>query len=94
MVSNTHLTTKNQEAYLKKEVMNPTEEQFLIDTRRRLASGKFTPESLWEFVRGVGTDPLLKKRKDLLISIYRKTKFLFFPEESVRKECDQLVAML
>lgn len=94
VVYNTHLTTKNQEAYLKKDVMNPTEEQFLIDTRRRLAAGKFTASSLWQFVRGVSTDPLLKKRKEHMVHIYRKTKFLFFPEEAVRKECDQLVAML
>lgn len=44
IVSNTHLTTKNQENYLKKEIMNPTEEQFLIDTRRKIATttDKFT----------------------------------------------------
>lgn len=47
-----------------------------------------------DFVTGLSTDPLIKKRKDLLIYIYRKTKFLFFPEESVRKECDQIIAML
>jgi hypothetical protein len=45
-------------------------------------------------VNSVNTDPLIKKRKDLLIHIYRKAKFLFFPEEAIRKECDQLVAIL
>ena len=58
------------------------------------ASGKFTKESLLQFVTGLNTDPLIKKRKDLLIHIYRKAKFLFFPEEPVRKECDQLIAIL
>lgn len=48
-MSNTHLTTKNQETYLKKEVMNPTEEQFLIDTRRYLSRHKFTLDTLFEF---------------------------------------------
>jgi hypothetical protein len=54
----------------------------LIDTRRRIstAKDKFTSQSLLDFVNNLQTDPLLKKRKDLLIYIYRKTKFLFFPE--------------
>ena len=30
----------------------------------------------------------------MLIYIYRKAKFLFFPEENIRKECDQIIAML
>ena len=37
---------------------------------------------------------MVKKRKDILINIYRKAKFLFFEDESVRKECDHLVATL
>lgn len=96
IVSNTHLTTKNQEVYLKKEVMNPTEEQFLIDTRRLLSrkDGKFSTDSLFDFVLNLQTDPLIKKRKEHLIYIYRKAKFLFFPDEPMRKECDQIVAML
>jgi hypothetical protein len=49
---------------------------------------------LFDFVNSINTDPLIKKRKDLLIHIYRKTKFLFFPEESLRKECDQLITLL
>lgn len=87
VVTNTHLTTKNQEAYLKKEIMNPTEEQFLIDTRRFLnkKDSKFTQESLLDYVLSLQTDPLIKKRKDHLIYIYRKAKFLFFPEDSIRK---------
>lgn len=76
--------------------MNPTEEQFLIDTRRFLnkKDNKFTQESLFNYVLNLQTDPLISKRKDHLIYIYRKAKFLFFPEESIRKECDQIVAML
>jgi hypothetical protein len=46
VISNTHLTTQNQDSYIKKEVMTPVEEQFLIDTRRRIARDKFTPDSL------------------------------------------------
>ena len=42
----------------------------------------------------MSTDPLIKKRKDVLIYIYRKAKFLFFPEDDIRKECDQIIAML
>lgn len=96
VVTNTHLTTKDQQDYLKKEVMNPTEEQILIDTRRKVAtsSDKFTLESLFDFINNVQTDPLVKKRKETLIYIYRKAKFLFFPEENIRKECDQIVAYL
>lgn len=96
VVSNTHLTTKDQSSYLKKEIMNPTEEQILIETRRKLATtrDKFTVGSLFDFITGIQTDPLVKKRKDSLIYIYRKAKFLFFPDENIRKECDQIVAFL
>jgi hypothetical protein len=96
IVSNTHLTTHNQGSYLRKEIMNPTEEQFLIETRRRTSTSKdkFTLEGAFDFVAQVSTDPLIKKRKETLIHIYRKAKFLFFPEESLRKECDQIVAFL
>ena len=95
VVSNTHLTTQKDETYLKREVQNPTEEQFVIDARRRISSkAKFSQDELFNFVLGMDTDPLVKKRKDLLIHIYRKAKYLFFPDESMRKECDQLIAYL
>lgn len=58
----------------------------MLDIRRKISSiGKFDPESLTEFVHGIDSDPLIKKRKDLLIQIYRKAKFLFFPDEKMRK---------
>jgi len=42
----------------------------------------------------VSTDPLIKKRLEILIFIYRKAKFVFLPEENIRKECDQLISIL
>jgi len=52
----------------------------MIDVRRKLgAIGKFNIDSATEFVHSINTDGLIKKRKDLLILIYRKAKFLFFP---------------
>jgi len=42
----------------------------------------------------IKTDTILKKRKDNLVFIYRKAKFVFFPEEEIRKECDQLLMMV
>lgn len=64
-MTNTHLTTHNQESYIKRETHNPTEEQFLIDTRRKISASnsKFTQESLLNFILSVDTDPLVKKRK-------------------------------
>jgi hypothetical protein len=65
IVANTHLTTHNQESYIKRETHNPTEEQFLIDARRKISTSttKFTQASLLNFINSIDTDPLIKKRK-------------------------------
>lgn len=48
VVSNTHLTTQNQESYLKREINSPVEEQFIIEARRKSSAGvKFTQDSLF-----------------------------------------------
>lgn len=92
-VGNTHLTTINQQSYFNKEILSPIEEQIIIEIRR-LGREKIDTEKIWNLVSTLSTDPLVKKRKDVLIFIYRKAKFVFLPEEDIRKECDQLISVL
>lgn len=80
IVANTHLTTINQTSYLNKEILSPIEEQLTINIRK-VSKEKFDVQKIWNLVLSTATDPLVKKRKDLLIFIYRKAKFQFFPEE-------------
>jgi hypothetical protein len=93
VVANTYLTTQHQESYINKETVSPTEEQITMVVRR-LSREKFDAKKVWDVVSSVATDPLIKKRKELLIFIYRKAKFVFFPDDIIRKECDQLLSVL
>jgi hypothetical protein len=38
------------------------------------------PEDLLEYVMRIKTDTIIKKRREHFIYIYRKAKFVFFPE--------------
>lgn len=92
-VSNTILTTMKQQSYSKGEALSPLEEQIAINIRR--LNGKLNQETLLLFLENAtSTQPQMKKQKNMMLQIYRKVKFFYLPEDSVRKECDQLINLL
>lgn len=54
---------------------------------------KVSLPELIKHIRSITFDPTTKKIAQLMLFIYRKAKFTYLPDESIRKECDQLVAL-
>ena len=53
---------------------------------------KFNIKSAMNFLTDLSTNPYVKKQRDMLVSIYRKVKFIYFPEDDIRKRIDQVIS--
>lgn len=74
-------------------MMSPVEEQIAINIRKiNVKTNKFTVQSAMEFIESINTNPYVKKQRDMLTSTYRKVKFIYFPEDKIRKEGDKIIS--
>ena len=93
VTSNTHLSSVKPLGYLDKELFNPEEEALA----NLLKEWKNSKRDLETMVREVAQTPAtanIKRIADNLLTIYRKAKFTYLPDDIIRNECDQLVALL
>ena len=93
MVSNTRLSSTKPLGYLDKELFN-SEEEALSTLFKEFKDNK---RDLNTIIKNIIETPETKNAKkivDNLVTIYRKAKFTYLPDDVVRNECDQLVALL
>lgn len=94
VVSNRYMSAMNPDGYLDKEIFNSREEVLSETIRKWKDNTQVSLQELVSNIRATTYDPTTKKIAQLLTFVYRKAKFTYFPDESIRKECDQLVALL